>query len=184
MLRRVRIEFLSCVLLLSAHQAYAGKTTPPGPRIVAHIATDGALAKKITFDDTLRKRFIYVEDAQGNRTRIDVTRMDRPRVENHLPPSAAENIQIVGGSIGMTDSTTPQPPPQATPPVSLGRHFYDMSDRANPRLIQELEGATAVAIDRDRGLLYVSNNTGLWIVFDDNLIDPSVKAWNDWVEEP
>jgi hypothetical protein len=32
--------------------------------------------------------------------------------------------------------------------------------------------------------LFVSNSSGLWIMHDESLVDPSVKAWLDFTSTP
>ncbi len=51
----------------------------------------------------------------------------------------------------------------ATPPTQ-SVSVLDVSDPANPREFRNFSGVTTILTDQDRGLIYLTNGEGLWIL--------------------
>lgn len=154
------------------------------PKIVGHLPSEANSASQITFRLEDGFSFLYVEK-DGATTVINVTRPDKPQVVRGARKRAAQNSGQVGANILVIDSAPPYPEkPAPSDPPARNLRFMDTSNPSNPHPIPELSGATSMAVDRFRGLLFVSNAAGLWIVQDDGLIDPAVKIWNERTSAP
>jgi hypothetical protein len=58
----------------------------------------------------------------------------------------------------------------------------DFSDPRNPKVAREFTGVTAMSRDDGRGLIYVANAAGVWILQRHFAEDPEVqKAYEDYV---
>ena len=73
-----------------------------------------------------------------------------------------------------TASTTPQSPQTI--------RIMDLSDAQNPKVAREFTGVTALSRDDPRGLIFVANADGIWILKQHFAQDPEVqKAYEDYV---
>jgi hypothetical protein len=58
----------------------------------------------------------------------------------------------------------------------------DFSDPKNPKVAREFTGVTATSRDNQRGLIFVANPEGIWILRQHFAEDPDVqRAYEDYV---
>ena len=92
-------------------------------------------------------------------------------------------MKVIGGSLAIS-GVADNPPVVHPDPSARKLQVMDVSDPENPHRIPELQDIASYAVDRVRGLLFVSNAQGLWILHDDGLVDPTVKMWEDFTKAP
>jgi len=142
-------------------------------KVIAHLPLPGG-ARQMFLQREGRTQYLYVQQAshQGF-TVIDVRKPDRPKVVNHVPQESltmvasglaisqtSDNSAAVGTShlAGEAEGTRGG----GTVPESV--RVLDVSDPAHPRTIQTFSGVTSILPDDARGLIYVANGEGVWIL--------------------
>lgn len=153
-----------------------------GVRVVGHLAGVGVRATSMTLRGRLGRRYLYVAEREGRGIAVvDVTRPAKANVVRELAGGGegAARLESLGGALAVTGQEAGE-----SREAGEGTRFLDLTDPGQPRELKELEGATAIARDTERGLVYVSNGTGIWIVEDDAMVDPGVKAWNEFASAP
>ena len=105
-------------------------------------------------------------------TLIDTTKASRPAVlaEVAYPSTGSGNLVVVSGTAALvTSGGAPQP---ATP---QNIRILDFSDPRNPKVAREFNGVTAINRDDRRGLIFLANSDGLWILHQSRADDPEVE---------
>jgi len=99
---------------------------------------------------------------------IDVSRPERPSLLKRAAQSnqaTSGNVQMVSPDVAIAE--TPERKPDA---VSSSKHptetvrVLDLSDPRNPKTLQEFGEVTSILPDGNHGLIYLTNNEGLWIL--------------------
>jgi hypothetical protein len=114
------------------------------------------------------KQYLYVQQAsrQGYMI-VDVSKPERPSLLKRSAQSSqiAGSMQIVSPDVAITE--TPEKKPDA---ISSSNHptqtvrVLDLSDPRNPKTLQEFTGVTSILPDGFHGLIYLTNNEGLWVL--------------------
>lgn len=178
--RGMRYLICSATLLvaLGGFALQAKSNHRKGPAIIAHLRGEAISASSLSVRSENGWDYLYVATPDGAVTVLNVSKPSKPSVARTLP--AGETRQQLGDSLALVEDRAVT----ATQPTPSKIRVMNTSDSAHPRPIPELDGCTAYAVDRVRGLLYLSNTAGLWIVKDDSLVDPSVKIWEDFTKAP
>jgi hypothetical protein len=176
-----RSVFAVTVVTIAPFLFSAGAMAKPakkkGPQIVAHLDRQGVQATQLTLRSKDDRTYLYMYEPSGDvLVTVDVTRPENPVVVSLVRNAGHLETNRIG-SIAMVRSSDRA---QAAASAEQKTSFLDVSDPANPQPIPELDGATGMATDTMRGYLFVANKTGLWVIHDDNLVDPGVKAWYDF----
>ena len=111
---------------------------------------------------------------------IDVTKADRPAVLAEIPaaPGGSDSLTVVAGTAALVTSA---PAPAAAPATQTMR-IMDFSDPQHPKVTREFAGVTATSRDDRRGLIFVANAEGIWILRQHLAVDPEVeKAYGNYV---
>jgi hypothetical protein len=112
------------------------------------------------------KEYLYVGLSSSSGVCIfDVTKPADPRkVEKFAGAGGAQaDFQLVGDTLAVTSRAGEAAAISSNvPPRSVT--ILNMSDPANPRQIQTFADVTSVVADDARGLIYLSNGEGLWVV--------------------
>ncbi len=164
----ILLGLASTVAVAASIHPSSQKKAGPVVQIVNHLSQQGVSASRMYLHVGLRRRLLYVlGNDRSNLTVIDVTDPAKAHAVSEPARMPAETLTLAqdAGS-------------------SAGSQFVDLSNPENPKALPELAGATSVATDRERGMLYVSNAQGLWIVHDRRLEDPSVEAWEQFASAP
>jgi hypothetical protein len=152
-------------------------------QVVGHIPlTDGPVRRFLTTQH-YSSYYLYVEhDAGTNITLIDVTKTNEPAVLADVavaPSSNAGSLTVVAGTAALVSC---EQAAAATIPAPQTVKIMDFSDRQNPRVAREFTGVTAMSRDDRRGLIFVANGEGIWILQQQLAEDPEVqKAYADYV---
>ncbi len=115
------------------------------------------------------KNYLYVQQASKQGFMIvDVTKPDRPSLlkrtaEGSLATSG--NLEMVSPDVGIAET-----PDKKLTTLTSSNHptetvrVLDLSDPHNPKTLQEFNGVTSLLPDGGHGLIYLTNNEGLWIL--------------------
>lgn len=158
--------FIAGLLISGGNPVLARKSAKtPAPNndqieVIGHIAFNGAGITQVTTGEHWRRNYLYLNSAEKI-TVLDVTSGGHPSIASeyrHALPAADAQLQvIVGNAALLTD---------AHPVTSVPRLISIMSfaDPVNPAVVRQFTNVTGFLIDSHRGLIYVVNNEGLWIL--------------------
>jgi hypothetical protein len=128
--------------------------------VIGHIPFDGTGVIQLTTGEHWRKHYLYLNSA-GKITFVDVTDAARPTITNeyrHSLPVAQAQVQVVAGSAVLLSDA--QPPIHVPSSISI----MSFANPADPKIVRQFTKVTGFLIDSRRGLIYVVNNEGLWIL--------------------
>ena len=121
------------------------------------------------------RSYLYAEHADGSLTLIDVTDTAHPSVLAEVPTAGggpAKAIVAVAGTAALvTDEGCST---QSALPVQTIR-IVDFSDPRRPATKREFQGVTAITRDERRGLIFLANQQGIWILQQSLAVDPEVE---------
>ncbi len=164
------------------------KVPPPPPKdeiqVVGHIPLIGGPVTRFQSTQHYSSYYLYAEhDAGKSLTLIDVTKAARPVVltdVSNAAGSGSENLLVVAGTAALVNSEPATPPSAAAAPQTL--RIMDFSDPAHPTVAREFAGVTAIGRSESRGLIFVANGDGIWILQQHLAEDPEmVKAYDDYI---
>jgi hypothetical protein len=141
--------------------------------ILANVAVgDGPIAR-LTMTQHYSRSYLYLEHASRTLTLIDITDARHPSIVANvdLPPSAAGSIVTAAGDAALVSSDAAQP----APPRSRTMSIVSFADPAHPRTVKQFANVTCTALDDRRGLIFVANDEGLWILHRNPAEDPEVQ---------
>ena len=121
--------------------------------------------------------YLYVEHGDGkNVTLIDVTKANQPSVLADVAypssPGTPASLLAVAGTAALI---TEQPGAAAPAPAFQTIRIMDFSDPQQPKIAREFTGVTAVSRDEGRGLIFLANPEGIWILRRSFAEDPEVE---------
>jgi hypothetical protein len=127
--------------------------------------------------------YLYAEHESGrNVTLIDVTNTNRPAVladVAYAPNGGSESLSVVAGTVAFVTSESGAPGTAKAPQTI---RIMDFSDPQNPKIAREFTGVTAMSKDDRRGLIFIANSEGIWILRQHLAEDPDVeKAYANYV---
>jgi len=167
----VSIAFAAAVVITSAPRISANtKPTEVPAKVIAHLPLKDAPGNEMLLQNKGDKQYLYVQKAskQGF-TVIDVTKPVLPSLVNHGAQSSdatAGKLEIVGPDVGLAevpDKNSKGVIRNSDSPTETVR-ILDLSDPAHPKVLQTFTGVTSILQDSSRGLIYLTNNDGLWIL--------------------
>src|SRR5580704_13021866 len=135
--------------------------------VIAHLQLDGGTATRMFLLEKNGKDYLYVGGGSASGVCIlDVTKPASPRkIEKFAGTGSAQaaDFQLVGDTLAVTSRSGEA---SANPSDVTGRSvtILNTTDPANPQPIQTFSGVTSVVTDNARGLIYLSNGEGLWVV--------------------
>lgn len=165
---------LLAILVASVALSSAKDQTPLKPSdlpatVIAHLPLPQATGNQMLLQDEKGKKYLYVQEAskQGYMI-VDVTKPDRPSL---LKRTAASN-EATTGTVEMLspDLAIAQAPEKKPTTLTSSSHptetvrVLDLSDPHNPKTLQEFTGVTSLLPDGGHGLIYLTNNQGLWVL--------------------
>jgi hypothetical protein len=172
---------VALILPLSAKQRHA-KNQPAAPQdqieVVAHLPlTDGEITRFLTTQH-YRRDYLYAEHEPGKAiTLIDVTNVNQPSVLADVSYPANESARLVSVT-GNAALTVDSDGATAVPPKPQTFRIMSFADPLHPTVKQEFTGVTAMARDEKRGLIFLANAQGVWILHQQFAMDPEyVKEW-------
>ncbi len=167
----VSIAFAASVVITCAPRISANtKPTEVPAKVIAHLPLKDAPGNEMLLQNKGDKQYLYVQKAskQGF-TVIDVTKPVLPSLVNHGAQSSdatAGKLEIVGPDVGLAevpDKNSKGVIRNSDSPTETVK-ILDLSDPAHPKVLQTFTGVTSILQDSSRGLIYLTNNDGLWIL--------------------
>jgi hypothetical protein len=135
--------------------------------VIAHVQLDGGSATHMVLMEKNGKEYLYLGLASSSSVCVfDVTTPAAPRkLERFAEGGGAQaaDFQLIGDTLAVSSrsgETTISSPDAAPRSVTI----LNMTDPTNPQPIQTFAGVTSVVGDNARGLIYLSNDEGLWVV--------------------
>jgi hypothetical protein len=164
------LAFLVVFVGLSSAQDEATKKPTDVPAtVIAHLPLPHATGNQMLLQKENGKSYLYVQQASKQGFMIvDVTDPELP----HVLKRTAESVQATAGTLEMVSpdvAIAAAPEKRPTTLTSSNRptetvRVLDMSDPRNPKAIEEFTGVTSFLPDGGHGLIYLTNNEGLWIL--------------------
>ena len=152
--------------------AKANKTKPTEvpAKVIAHLPLQEAAGGEMLLETKGDKHYLYVQKAskQGF-TVIDVTKPEVPSLLNRTVSSndaTAGKLELVGPDVGLAEvpDKNSKGVVRSTESPTETVKILDLSDPAHPKVLQTFTGVTSILQDPSRGLIYLANNEGLWIL--------------------
>jgi hypothetical protein len=156
------------VTLASASEQPAKPTDVPAT-VIAHLPLPQATGSQMLLQKDSSKQYLYVQQAskQGFMI-IDVSRPEQPALLKRTADSnqaTAGNLQIVSPDVAIAEAPekTPETLTSSNHPTETVR-VLDLSDPRNPKTLETFDKVTSLLPDGRHGLIYLTNNEGLWIL--------------------
>src|ERR1700739_4016368 len=167
----VSIAFVAAMTVMPGPRVSANtKPTEVPAKVIAHLPLKDAPGSEMLLQNKGDKQYLYVQKAskQGF-TVIDVTKPVLPSLVNHGAQSSdatAGKLEIVGPEAGLAELPKKNAKGiirNSDSPTETVK-ILDLSDPAHPKVLQTFTGVTSILQDSSRGLIYLANNAGLWIL--------------------
>ena len=146
------------------------KPTEVPAKVIAHLPLKEAPGSEMLLQTKGDKQYLYVQKAskQGF-TVIDVTKPSVPSLVNAASSSSdptAGKLEMVSPDVALAevpDKNSKGVIRNSDNPTETVK-ILDLSDPAHPKVLQTFTGVTSTLQDPTRGLIYLANNDGLWIL--------------------
>ena len=150
------------------------KITPPKPTdvpatVIAHVLLPQATGNQMLLQKENGRSYLYVQQAskQGFMV-VDVTKPEQP----NLLKRTAESNHATAGNLAMVspDVAIAEAPERKPTTLTSSNHptetvrVLDLSDPRNPKTLQEFKAVTSLLPDGNHGLIFLTNNEGLWVL--------------------
>lgn len=137
-----------------------------GIYVVGRLSLKETSVSRITPVSDPRQPMLQLTDAvHGTLTVVDVARPAQPKlIEQSLLPAEVGHayVQIRMGDAALL--SVPEGDSSSHPWEQQSITLVSFADTSNPKMVQKFEGVTAVWNDRERGLIFLANTDGLWIL--------------------
>jgi hypothetical protein len=163
---------LVCAILIalaSASDQPAPKPTDVPATVIAHLPLPQATGSQMLLQKENTKQYLYVQLAtkQGFMI-VDVTKPEKPSLLKRTAESnqsTAGNLQMVSPDVAIAEAPekTPATLTSSNHPTETVR-VLDLSDPRNPKTLETFNKVTSILPDGGHGLIYLTNNEGLWIL--------------------
>ncbi len=185
------LVFLAGVAILSP--SLSAKDKKPKGRapkdeieVVGHIPLSNGPVYRFFATQHYSSYYLYAEhETGGTATLIDVTKASQPSVladVAYLPSNSSGSLTIAAGTAALVTSSPAAAAPTA-PPQTI--RIMDFSDPKNPKVAREFAGVTAMSRDDQRGMIFIANADGIWILQQHLALDPEVEeAYTRYVFTP
>jgi hypothetical protein len=158
--------------------------TPPKDEIevVGHLPLVGGPVTRFSSTQHYSSYYLYAEHAGStNVTLIDVTKVGQPAVLSDVSYSqtgGAQSLLAVAGTAALVNSEAAS----VSAPAAQTLRIMDFSDPQHPKVAREFTGVTAIGRNDPRGLIFVANADGIWILRQQLAEDPEMeKAYANYV---
>ena len=146
------------------------KPTEVPAKVIAHLPLKDAPGSEMLLQNRGDHQYLYVQ--KSNKQGFMVVEVTKPSLPALVAVSTATNeapagkLEIVGPDVGISevpDKNSKGVIRSAESPTETVK-LLDLSDPAHPKVIQTFTGVTSTLQDPGRGLIYLVNNEGLWIL--------------------
>jgi hypothetical protein len=129
--------------------------------VIGHVALDGTGVTGVLTAEHWRKNYLYLNSA-GKITVVDVTDITTPKIESEYRYSLQDErpqVEVVVGNAALLADVQP-----ASTNIPRSISIMSFADPAKPTLVRQFTGITGYLIDGRRGLIYIVNNEGVWVL--------------------
>ena len=144
--------------------------------VVGHVPLVGGPITRFQSTKHYSSYYLYAEhDAGASVTLIDVTKVGHPSVltdVSYSPGGNSDSLLVVAGTAALVNSELGIPVSAAAKPQTL--KIMDFSDPLHPKVAREFTGVTAIGRNDPRGLIFVANQDGIWILQQHLADDPEM----------
>lgn len=150
------------------------KPTPPARdeiQVVAHIPANGDAVTGFLTTQHYNRNYLYAEHVSGKTvTLIDITDVRSPGLLAEMtdPAGGSDALFAVTGNAALVAAGNRQMIP-ASPQTF---RILSYADPMHPTIQQEFKGVTAISRDDKRGLIFLADADGIWILQQQYAIDP------------
>src|SRR5579863_411741 len=165
----VTSSLLLPALLAGASEQPTPRSTDVPATVIAHLPLPQATGNQMLLQKENGKQYLYVQQAakQGFMV-VDVSKPDKPSLLKRTAESnqaTSGNLEMVSPDVAIAEApektpTTLTSSSRATETVRV----LDLSDPRNPKTLETFNKVTSLLPDGGHGLLYLTNNEGLWIL--------------------
>jgi len=169
------LAFAAAVTILLVTTAFAAPgdfyTSYQQAKVIAHLPLTGSAATQMFLEHHGRKQYLYVQQSgkQGF-TVINVSKPKKPKLVTNVPQ---QEIAALGSGLAITEEAQTHSDRSyaltgegsrggGSTPQSV--KVFDVSDPAHPRIAQTFNGVTSIVTDNARGLVYLANSDGIWVL--------------------
>jgi hypothetical protein len=149
------------------------KITPQTHRCAGHgnrtRAAPQATGNQMLLQKENGRSYLYVQQAskQGFMV-VDVTKPEQPNLLKRTAESnhaTAGNLAMVSPDVAIAEAPERKPTTltSSNRPTETVR-VLDLSDPRNPKTLQEFKAVTSLLPDGNHGLIFLTNNEGLWVL--------------------
>jgi hypothetical protein len=162
------------LLLFSALFAAASDQPEPKPAdvpatVIAHLPLPQATGSEMMLQKEHGKDYLYIQQAsKPGYMVVDVSHPDAPSLLKREPgsnQSTEGDLKMVTPTVAIAE--TPEKTPET---LTSNKHatetvrVLDLSDPKDPKTLETFTKVTSTLADGRHGLLYVTNNDGLWVL--------------------
>jgi hypothetical protein len=173
---------LSVAISVRASEQPAPKPTDLPATVIAHLPLPQATGNQMLLQKENGKQYLYVQQAgkQGFMV-VEVTKPDKPSLLKRTAESnqaTSGNLEMVSPDVAIAEAPekTPATLTSSSHPTETVR-VLDLSDPRNPKTLETFNKVTSLLPDGGHGLIYLTNNEGLWILRYNHpsLLEPAKK---------
>jgi len=145
------------------------KPTDVPATVIAHLPLPQAAGNQMLLQKENGKQYLYIQ--QAGKTGFMIVNVSHPE-EPSLLKRTAESNQATSGNLEMVspDIAIAEAPEKTPNTLSSNAHptetvrVLDLSDPKNPKTLETFNKVTSLLPDGGHGLIYLTNNDGLWIL--------------------
>lgn len=166
--------FIIATLAIPSFGFAKAKNKPAGPQdsidVLANIPSTGGSVTRVTETQHYSRTYLYLEHSAGGLTLVDITDARHPSVLGNLDVPGASVLAAAGDAALVSSDAAPVA--SARPRTMTIMNF---ADPAHPQTVRQFTNVTCTAADNGRGLIFVANSEGLWILHRNPAEDPQVQ---------
>lgn len=169
----VLLASLSALALIALSSGLRANTKPKPTevpaQVIAHLPLPTPPGNEMVLQKNNNKQYLYIQAAsKQSYTIVEVTKPEFPSFVKPSTPAKDEptgKLDIVGHDLGIAevpaaDAKNLRSSTNHTETVNL----LDLTDPEHPKVLQTFTGVTSILPDGNRGVIYLTNNEGLWIL--------------------
>ncbi len=173
------LYFAALAILVPTVHAKNKKVPPPARKdeieVVGHVPlTEGPVTRFFTTQH-FSSYYLYAEHGTGGKvTLIDVSKTGQPSILGDVSYASGSGSDSLTAVVGTAALMTSGPAAAVPATVPQAIKIMDFSDPKNPKIAREFTGVTAMSRD-DRGLIFLANSDGIWILHQHLAEDPEIE---------
>lgn len=170
--RQVCLAASAAAVILCMPGAFANNDRPTEvpAKVIAHLSLEDGPGTQMLLQSKDDKKYLYVQKASKDGFMIvDVTTPQRPTVVKTSAAASnatAGKLEMAGSNLAL--AVVPDKNAKGvlrnTDNPTQTVNILDMADPTHPKVVQTFKHVTSILQDPGRGLIFLANNQGLWIL--------------------